>query len=173
MDCTRSTFTLNSIGNSGRSERGRLISILPFQPRDIELIGPPSHDIANFEAYRDHIPEYASWLKMWGPAFSAWDEDKVLGSAGLIRIAPWRASVWVYLGQDVLAKKFLLHRKIVRGLKQLVEEHNIHRLDAEVLATDERAISWIEKLGFIFEGDKPGVGPNGETYKGFGRYLCS
>lgn len=151
-----------------------MIHIRAYRPEDIEAAGPPTHDIAGFTAYADHIKDYAKYLKMWGPAFTAVsDEEGVLGSAGIIRFLPWRCSAWVYIGEKALAHPFLIHRKVKRGLDMLMRENGIHRAESEVLATDSKAVAWILRLGFRFEGEMKNCGPNGETYERWAKCVHS
>lgn len=149
-----------------------MIRIVPFQVEHIRLIGPPIHDIAGIDAMKTNMDGWAALLKNCGPAFSAVLEDgRIIGSAGLIRFQPWRATAWAYIGALALDHPFLVHRKVLRGLNMLMLENGIKRVEAEVQAGDGKAIEWIRRLGFKHEGDMPGCGPNGEVYSRYGKVV--
>lgn len=137
------------------------VSIRPFEPSDMAVIRPV-HDLGSESILTER---YGLFLKQSGPAFTAWVDGEPAGAAGLVLIWPGVASAWAVLGREIIAHPMTLHRKIVHGIGMLREEHNLHRIQADVSEDNATAIRWIRRLGFAYEGRMPGYGPNGENYE--------
>jgi hypothetical protein len=101
-----------------------------------------------------------------GPAFTLIHRgsDRPVAAAGLV--IPWRgvAHAWAVLGWDREHWCRVIHREASRGLRWLIREHNLQRVECFVSATYAPGIRWAAHLGFREEGEMPRYGPNGETF---------
>ncbi len=145
-----------------------MISIRPFEIADIDLIGEAAHDRLSIGHFAKSTL-YRMALKKAGPAFTGFENERILGAAGIIILWAGVGQAWVYLGKSAIDRPLTLHRTIKRGLSFLIEQYDLRRVQTEVLKNDARARVWIERLDFLPEGDMPGYGVQGETYIRYGR----
>lgn len=87
-----------------------------------------------------------------GPAFTAVAGEFILGCGGVLLVWPGVGSAWMNLSEAVFLYRIWLTRTVKRALEDIMRAHNLHRLEAAVLANSERNRKWIESLGFRPEG---------------------
>lgn len=92
--------------------------------------------------------EWSVKKERWGPAFTAVDGDRILGSAGLILMWPGVGTPWMNLSEDIFKYRLWLHRTVKHFLSDYKRIYNLHRLEAVIIAGDKRNMDWIEALGF-------------------------
>ncbi len=104
-----------------------------------------------------------------GPAFSAINDRRVLGAAGVIPV--WRGvgNAWLLASDELRRHPMVLHRYVRRGLVMVERGLGLHRTQIAVHQKFTAACQWAERLGFAFEGEMKGYGPNGDTYLRYAR----
>ncbi len=138
-----------------------MFQILPFQPHHIKWIGPAAHDRETVGALVEN-PNYGKMLAAMGPGFTAFQNGKAIGAAGLLFIWEGLAQAWAYLGTRGIGHQEF--RAMRDGLKLLMEEHRLRRVQTEVLTEHAAAHRMIQRLGFVAEGEMAAFGVKGETY---------
>ena len=86
-----------------------------------------------------------------GPAMTGMLDDLVLGCAGVILPWPGMGLAWMVLGEKVGNHGIWMTKMVRRFLDDVIRCHSLHRLEAVVLADNERNQRWIERLGFTRE----------------------
>jgi hypothetical protein len=111
--------------------------------------------------------EYRAALERAGPAFSALDDGRVLGCAGIIEHWPGRGVAWAMLAADIGTRFVAVHRAARRHL----EHEAPRRLEIAVERDFAVGRRWALLLGF--ERETPdgmrGYGPDGATYDLYAR----
>ena len=97
------------------------------------------------------------------PAFSGFVDDQLAGCAGLVFYWTGVAEAWAVLGDRGRAHGLFVTRGVRRGLLDLIRLHNLHRVQAKVMAGFEVGQRWITWLGFQEEAVLTAYGPNRET----------
>lgn len=125
-------------------------------------------DLARIEWQQGQEPErtlFNPTVADAGPAFTIWQGDRVLLTAGLIELAPHYASAWALfapgLGGDYPA--------IARAIRRVLDACQYKRVDAVVRNDWGRAHALARLLGFKLEGVHPGMGDHGEAFATYGR----
>lgn len=139
-----------------------MLDVRPMQPGDY------------VQAHRAANPESAYTVAQllnfgWsyhdsGPAFSGWVGSHLVGCAGLV--IPWRgrADGWAVLTPLGKTHAGIVHRTIVRRLRDLIVEHDLRRIQGDTFANYMTGCAWLTRLGLQFESLMPLYGPNGETF---------
>ena len=138
-----------------------MFQILPFEPHHIKWIGPASHDWDTLQVLAAN-EDYGKMLHRRGPGFTAFRDARPVGAAGLLFIWEGLAQVWAYLGMRGIGHQEF--RAMRNGLKLLMDEHRLRRVQTEVLTEHAAAHRMIQRLGFVAEGQMEGFGVKGETY---------
>ena len=102
-------------------------------------------------------PEYAQGLIEAGPAFAGIVNDRVVGCAGVVKLAEQRGHAWALLGDDAGGSLTTIHRAIVRFLADQPYRRIETSVDSEFIAGHR----WVLMLGFNCEGRMHCYGPNG------------
>lgn len=130
------------------------MDVVPFEPAHIEAIMlQPSQQ--RFFTY--FTPEYAVALKEMGPCFTAIEDGRILGCAGVIKQWENRAIAWSLLSGEIGNDFVRVHRAVARFL-ELCE---FNRVEAFVDANFEQGHRWIKMLGFHEEGYMEQFNPDG------------
>jgi len=88
-----------------------------------------------------------------GPAFTAMVDDKTIGAAGVTVIWPGVGHAWTVLGSEIILRyRVWMTRTIRRCLRDIIRAHQLHRVEAIVLANELQHRRWIEVFGFEPEG---------------------
>lgn len=128
--------------------------IEPFKPEHIEnlLIQPAQAFMRPLMSN----PDYGRTLAM-GPAYSALEGGLVLGCAGVIPLWDNRAEAWALMGADLKRHFVRIHRAALRFL----DGCPIRRIEAHCDADFCDAKTWLELLGFQYEGFMRAFTPDG------------
>lgn len=99
-----------------------------------------------------HGIEFARTKEEGGPAWTVMVEDRILACAGFV--APWEGMgiVWVSCSKEIDQYAIWFTRICRRLLREQMDQWNVHRMEAVVLADSERNIRWAEAMGFTCEG---------------------
>ena len=87
-------------------------------------------------------------------AFTAEADGQILGCAGIVSPWPGVGICWMELAEGMARHRLWMTRITRRVLEDTVRAHGLHRLEAVVLADNERNQRWIEAFGFEQEGGK-------------------
>jgi len=83
-----------------------------------------------------------------GLALAAVEDGKILAIAGAREVWPGRAIGWGLLCEDIGVKVI----PIVRSIHRFFRDCPFPRVEAEIAVEHEKAVRWIEALGFQREG---------------------
>ncbi len=106
----------------------------------------------------DLTEEYAKSLDLAGPSFSAWAGPDIIAAAGVVEFWPGRAQVWALMSSRITEYGGLVHRRVVRYLKQ----HPVKRLECIIDPRFPDSSRWAERLGFVFESKMKAYGVHGQ-----------
>ena len=97
------------------------------------------------------------------PAYCAFYDGELVGAGGVI--IPYRGvgEAWAMVlpGARACARDF--HKAVKRGLRSIISEHGLHRVEAGVLADFVAGKQWAIRLGFKPEALRRMAGPNKEN----------
>lgn len=144
--------------------------IIPFEPEHAyEIVGRNlrEHDIeiSRYPDWKDHV---RGW-KENGPAYSLVINGEVIGCAGVVMLGKGRGEAWTLLSSFFYRYKKTAYRAICEGLRKIIEEKELWRVQALVRPDFETGEHFIKHLGFEREGLLRGYGPNGEDLIMFAR----
>ncbi len=148
-----------------------MVEIVPFKRGHIAPLDVSRNDAGAFRKVAGRN-DYLDRLEASTAAFSGFCNGEYLGSAGLCVLWPGVAEGWMILSPAVDRHRKSFHSCVSRKFLTLVKELGLHRVQATVLRGDYRAAEWIRRLGFEYEGDMPGYGPDMSTYMRYGRVRC-
>lgn len=99
------------------------------------------------------------------PAYTAFDDDKILGCAGIYAFWQGVGEAWAWVDSELTEKhKGWFHKTVKKVLYEIIEQYNFKRVQCVVEKSYAMGIKWIENLGFTKESEMPLFGPRGETY---------
>lgn len=105
---------------------------------------------------RDQHPavtwDYAVELERGGPAYTGLVHEKVIACAGVRVMWPGVGGAWVAVGEDATPYTLWLTKIVKRVLADIIRTQKLHRVEAQVLADNERNLRWMKALGFQREG---------------------
>ncbi len=87
-----------------------------------------------------------------GPAFTFTVDDVPLACAGVVILWPGVGSAWTMISQPMLDYPLWLTRTVRRMLYQIIEQHDLHRVETVALMDSVANQRWLEALGFVREG---------------------
>jgi hypothetical protein len=93
------------------------------------------------------------------------DEGKILLCGGVLPQEPGIGKLWSLVSKD--AGPYFLW--LTRATKRYLGTQSLRRIEATTQFP--QGCRWLQMLGFRYEGEVPGYGPNGETHKRFGRVV--
>ena len=113
-------------------------------------------------------PQAVEFLAKSGTALSAFADGEFLGCGGL-QVFPWKttAEAWVWAMPGVHDYPLFVHKIVARGLKQ----GGIKRIQCTVKVGNDRAVRWVEILGFEREGLMKKYGPGGADFYMYAKVL--
>lgn len=108
------------------------------------------------------LPGLAADLAASGPAFTGLVDGDRAACAGVQLLSwPGVGKAWALIGSQAFQHPIFLTRAVVRGLLQIIDDHQLVRVEADVLATGRAACRWLEYMGFESEGLMRKRGPGG------------
>ena len=155
-------------GGGARLHLGDIhVRIVPFEPWHLGLVDAAVFDrsVANLIDLR----ALASATHYNDPAFSVIHEGCVVGAVGILVLWPRVAEGWLFASDELRRHPVFLHKYVKRGIVMLEQSFGLHRIQISVHAGYVTAQRWAERLGFAFEGEMKGYGPNGDTYLRYAR----
>lgn len=98
------------------------------------------------------------------PAFTARLDGALLACAGISVHWQGLGTAWAIVTPLGCRHALRVHRAVVRGLRQIIADQGLRRVQAEVDADHRPARRWVEALGFVEEAFMPSYGPSGEPF---------
>lgn len=108
-------------------------------------------------------------METHGFAQTAFDDEKVLGFAGVIPIWPGRAMAYAYLTEHARKNKFVF---VHRAVKRFLDGCYIKRIEMAVQCDFKQGNRWASMLGFELEAERMRhYQPDGEDCALYARVL--
>tara|TARA_Y100000114_G_C11553496_1_gene228340 strand:+ start:59 stop:556 length:498 start_codon:yes stop_codon:yes gene_type:complete len=131
---------------------GTSLSVVPFRSYLLNIMDLHDHD----KAHLDQMPDYVSYLDSAtkdGYGYTVLDGGKPMLCFGVSPQWYGVAELWMIPDTKLVSKnKIRFHRGAMRFMDFVMEELNLHRIHVTVLASNTRAIKWIESIYFSREG---------------------
>lgn len=100
-----------------------------------------------------------------GPAITLLNDSlEVVACAGVIVPYQGMGEFWMIPGSLVPKYGLTVSKEAKRFIADTVERFSLHRIQATVREVDQRAVRWIERLGFEREGLMKRYGSDGRNY---------
>ena len=113
-------------------------------------------------------------VKGWkerGPAYTLVIDDQIIGCGGVVLMSHRIGEAWTLLSSLFYKYPKTSYKTIKQYLQQIIEKEKLKRIQAVIYPNQNRAIRFIEHLGFHNETPNGMVasGPNGENLLLFAR----
>lgn len=133
------------------------MDFIPYKPQHFIDLVPKAN-------VNDTGKEFAFVAEHHGkyPASTALVENEVIACFGITPTWTGVAYVWTLFSHDAEKHGMAIYRNTRAFLDSMMDTH--HRLQCEVLTTNEQAIRFVEKFGFEREGRLRQVGPDKQDY---------
>ena len=105
-----------------------------------------------------------------GPAWTGMIGDAVGGCAGIAILSPGVGEAWAVLTPLGLGHMRFIHRAVRDGLRAIVTEHRLRRVQARVPADFFPGRIWAAHLGFREEGRMYLAAPGGRDFLMYAMY---
>jgi len=134
------------------------MQIISYKPAHLALVAPQGAQ-ASVVGSIDRAT--ADSLALSGLAFSAVQDARIVGCAGIVPLWPGVGQAWAVLSDEVLAQPVALTRAVQRELARIETEHGLRRVQATVAEAHFSGRRWLAWLGFEVEGLMRNYGPEG------------
>ena len=146
------------------------LEVRQFKAHDLMLIGELSDSMVGMGMLHTQ-GFYGQKLEESGPCFSAFDQDELIGVGGVALYWCGVGEAWLILSSMVQEFPFSLHRIVSRTLDKIITDEHLHRVQTVVPYLHMRAMAWIVRLGFKYEGLMPKYGPDGSWFSRYARVM--
>ncbi len=116
----------------------------------------------------DHIRELAQAREDNGQCISGVVNDRIIGCGGIDIMWPKVGEVWVLLAYDIGIYSMAAYEVIQDGLKKLIEDNNLRRVQAWGRVGFDASHTLFRHLGFVPEGIARKYGYDGSDYLLYG-----
>ncbi len=131
---------------------GTSLSVVPFKSYLLNIMDLTDHD----QKHLKEMPYYADYLddaSKDGYGYAVIDAGKPMLCFGVSPQWYGVAELWMIPDTKLVSKnKIRFHRGALRFMDLIMEELNLHRIHVTVLASNIKAIKWIESISFVREG---------------------
>ena len=131
---------------------GTSLSVVPFRSYLLNIMDLHEHD----QAHLDQMPEYVSYLDSATKdayGYCVLDNGRPVLCFGVSPQWYGVAELWMIPDTKLVSKnKIRFHRGALRFMDLIMEELNLHRIHVTVLASNIKALKWIESISFEREG---------------------
>lgn len=142
-----------------------MVEISDFVDADLDGFTPTMADLEGVEDWRAML----RGAVLFGPAWTARIDGRIIGCAGLATLWRGRAQAWCALDRDVPKRAWLgIHRAVVDRLTR-AQADGLRRIEGETLLGFQPGRRWLAMLGFEEEGLARAYGPRGEDFLRFAR----
>ena len=112
----------------------------------------------------DHIRELAQAREDNGQCITGVVKDEIVGCGGIDIMWPGVGEVWVLLAYDIGIYSMAAYEVIQDGLKKLIEDNNLRRVQAWGRVGFDASHTLFRHLGFVPEGIARKYGYDGEDF---------
>ena len=112
----------------------------------------------------DHIRELAQAREDNGQCITGVVNDRIIGCGGIDIMWPKVGEVWVLLAYDIGIYSMAAYEVIQDGLKKLIEDNNLRRVQAWGRVGFDASHTLFRHLGFVPEGIARKYGYDGEDF---------
>lgn len=136
------------------------MEVRAYRNEDLALMPPRACEVRTAE-----LETQLAWigqLRIQNPAFTLWDGDKPVGSAGLIIFQTGVAEAWLRGSVRMQDHPIACALEVRRRFAKLAREHRLRRVQAIVRTDNQLAVWFARWLGFSVEGTMRRLGPEGE-----------
>lgn len=142
-----------------------MLRLEPFKPEHIEAIQGRDIVEKKWIGIGATPASMAHFCDDGQPAYTAFDDEKILGSAGIYIFWQGVGGAWVWADSELTEKhRFWFHKTVKKTLWDIIEQYHLKRVQCVVEKDFETGIKWVENLGFKAESEMCHFGPRGETY---------
>ena len=99
-----------------------------------------------------------------GPAWTGLVDGAVVACAGIMLLWPGLGEAWAVWTPRGRAHIRSIHRAVRDGMRDIVDDHHLRRVQAKVVEGFWEGRLWANHLGFNIEARMQKYGPNGETF---------
>ena len=139
------------------------MNIIPYKAEHLNslLLQPAQAEVRRYFGN----PDYGKMLELPGMAFTAEEDGRVLGMAGVQPRWEGRAEAWALLSGDLKRNFVRIHRAVLHFL----DTTDIRRIETAVDANFDDGLVWADMLGFKNEGLMRCYTPEGRDCYRFAR----
>ena len=87
------------------------------------------------------------------PSWTARFNGRIVACAGLVVIGAGQGVAWMRLSAEVRKRPIWFYKITKKILEDQCRVWGLHRIEAKVLASSARDCRWIERMGFVYEGE--------------------
>mgnify|MGYP001215330792 FL=1 len=131
---------------------GTSLSVVPFRSYLLNIMDLHEHD----KSHLQQMPGYADYLDAAaqdGYGYTVLDAGKPVLCFGVSPQWYGVAELWMIPDRNLVSKhKIKFHKGAKKFMDLIMEELNLHRIHVTVLASNTKAIRWIENISFTREG---------------------
>ena len=128
-----------------------MIEIRQYIPGDYMRIMRRRFDMVTFLNFPDPYEVAVNLSK--GPAFTGANSDEIIACGGIIPLWKGVGEAWVVTSPLVEKYPFTFAKIIWRRLRALTDIMDLTRVQTTVDAGHEVSIKWLERMGFVNEGE--------------------
>lgn len=99
-----------------------------------------------------------------GPAYSGFVDGELAVCAGVVILYPGLGEAWAVVTDLGRRHPLFVTRAVRRGLQQIIRDHRLRRVQADVVTAHTPALEWARAFGFRDESTMPLYGPHGEGF---------
>ena len=131
---------------------GTTLAVVPFRSYLLNIMNLHEHDKAHLE----QMPDYVSYLDSAARdsyGYCVLDKGRPILCFGVSPQWYGVAELWMIPDRNLVSKhKIKFHKGAKKFMDLIMEELNLHRIHVTVLASNTKAIRWIENISFTREG---------------------
>jgi len=113
------------------------------------------------------VETYARTIEREHMAYTAMEDGKPIGCAGVLPCWPGMGEAWAHLTPRLQKHPLALQRAVKQCLPKIRTMGGFHRIQSHVLVGFEAGVRWVETMGFQFEGICKKYGPDKKDYYQF------
>jgi hypothetical protein len=104
-----------------------------------------------------------------GPSYTLLDGDIPIISGGFAMMWSGVCDSWMLVSKHMERYPLSVYRTVSATMEAVIEKYKLYRIQTIIKEDDNKAINWIERLGFTREGVLRQFGPDKKNYLMYGR----